>query len=119
MAESGMLRTGASVLARNPEFGQEGGGKGGGVGVGGKHRVLGLEARGTPFLCICHLLATQCGKVDKPILQMRKLRPKEGKGLAQGHIAGENADTFMPCVLLQSGAERWGWQPLAMSKPAR
>ena len=80
MAESGMLRTGASVLARNPEFGQEGGGKGGGVGVGGKHRVLGWEARGTPFLCICHLLATQCGKVDKPILQMRKLRPKEGKG---------------------------------------
>lgn len=88
--ESALNRREASVLARNPEFGQEGGEEGGmtvwaGGGVRDGRTVLGREARGAPLLCICRLLATQHGKADQPVLQMRRLRPEEGKGLAQGH----------------------------------
>lgn len=72
--------------SQDPRVWQEGwrGAEGycGGVGVWGKHRVLGWEAKETPLLCIYHLLATQRVKVYQPILQTRKQRTKEGKGFA-------------------------------------
>lgn len=79
-----------------------------GLGVRDGRTVLGREARGAPLLCICRLLATQHGKADQPVLQMRRLRPEEGKGLPcprprkSWNLNTDISMPFnMPCVLFQ------------------